>query len=188
MREGPQLNLLVQIFVWVAGFISQKRQQSCRTPKGAPAYCSFGTASTTLSSTATVGVNSVALFLSASAICFAVPLIAGPAGFVPLSGASPGIIEIRVVFGVQFAVPRQVSRINTCRNPLFGAACTFAAAPPAIFDVFVGVMATNATYLPVELIEGKMLSVPFNAPCESVETSVVAALHVLSAPMHVSCT
>jgi hypothetical protein len=149
---------------------------------------SFGTASTTPSSTATVGVNTVALFPSASAICLANPLIAGPAGFVPFAGASPGIIEIRVVFGVQLVAPRQVSRTNTCRKPLFGAACTFAVAPPAIFGVFVGVIATNATYLPVELIEGKILSVPFNAPCESVETSVVVVLHEFSAPMHVSCT
>ena len=40
----------------------------------------------------------------------------------------------------------------------------------------------------VELIDGKMLSVPFNAPCESVEISVVVVLQELSAPMHVSCT
>jgi len=49
------------------------------------------------------------------------------------------------------------------------------------------VTATNATYLPVELIEGKMLSVPFNAPCESVEISVVVFLQEPSAPMQVSC-
>lgn len=144
-------------------------------------YCSFGTASTTLSSTATVGVNTVELFPSASAICFAAPLIAGPAGFVPFAGASPGIIEMRVVFGVQFAAPRQVSRMKTCRNPLFVTTL------PGIFGVLLGVMATNATYLPVELIEGKMLSVPFSSPCESVEISVVVVLHEFSAPMHVSC-
>jgi hypothetical protein len=117
----------------------------------------------------------------------AVPLTAGPAGFVPFAGASPGTIEILVVFGVQSFSPKHVSRIKTCRNPLFGPACAFAAAPPAIFAVWLGVMATNATYLPVELIEGKTLSVPFKAPCESVEISVVAVLQEFSAPMHVSC-
>src|SRR4029077_3043189 len=144
------------------------------------------TASTTLSSTDTVGVNTVALFLSVSAICLATPLIAGPAGFVPFAGASPGTIEIRVVFGVQSLAPTQVSRRNTWRNPLFGAACTFAAAPPAIFGVLLGVIATKATYLPVELIEGKILSVPLSVPCESVEIRVVAVLHEFSAPMQVS--
>ena len=42
--------------------------------------------------------------------------------------------------------------------------------------------------LPDALIDGRMLSVPFNAPSASVEISVVDGLHVLSAPMQVSRT
>ena len=70
-------------------------------------------AKNTLSSTATVGVNTVEFFPSASATCFANPLNAGPAGFVEFAGASPGWSEMRVVFAVQFAAPRQVSRTKT---------------------------------------------------------------------------
>lgn len=60
-----------------------------------------------------VGVNTVELFPSDKAICFARPARAGPAGFTEFEGVSPGCIEIRVVFGVQFEAPRQVSRTNT---------------------------------------------------------------------------
>src|ERR1700739_600467 len=87
---------------------------------------SFGTARTTLSSTATVGVKTVALLPPASAICFPKPAIAGPAGFagspeVPAYGS-----EMRVVAGVQLSAPRQVSRTKTWRSPLLCAATTFA--------------------------------------------------------------
>ena len=149
-------------------------------------YWLFGTAKNTLSSTTTVGVNTVALFSSTSAICFACPLIAGPAGLLPLAGASPGIIEMRVVFGVQFAAPRQVSRKNIWRMPLFGAVCAPAAAPAGVFPVALGVIATNATNLPEALIEGRILSVPVKAPFASVEINVVDGLHGFSAPMQVS--
>ena len=154
-------------------------------------YCCLGIARTTRSSTATVGVNTVALFPSASAICLACPLMAGPAGFVPSSEPSPGAREIRVVFGVQFAAPRQVSRTKTCRNPLFGELCVFvlAVAPaPVVFSVALGVIATKATKRPEVLMEGKMLSVPFNAPSASIEIKLVDGLHEPVAPMHVSCT
>ena len=133
-----------------------------------------------------MGVNTVALFLSANAICFAVPLTAGPVGFVPFAGASPGAIEIRVVLGVQSFVPRQVSRTKTCRNPLFGMACPFAFAPVPAFPVALCVTATNATNLPDALIEGKIPSVPFNAPFGSVEINIVAGLQAFPAPMQVS--
>jgi hypothetical protein len=64
--------------------------------------CSFEIAKNTRSSTGTVGVNIVAFLPSDSASCFANPLNAGPAGFAEFAGVSPGISEMRVVFGVQF--------------------------------------------------------------------------------------
>jgi len=151
-------------------------------------YCSLGNARNTRSSTATVGVKTVAVFPSAKAICLACPLMAGPAGFVPSSEASPGDMEIRVVFGVQFATPRQVSRTKTCRNPLLGEVCVFAFEPAGVFATALGVIATKATKRPDALMEGRMLSVPFKAPSESVEIKVVAGLQEFATPMQVSCT
>ena len=139
-----------------------------------------------MSSTVTVGANIVALFSSTIAICFAVPLIAGPAGLLPLAGASPGIIEMRVVFGVQVLAPRHVSRTNTCRIPLFGALGAFAIAAAGVFAAALAVTATKATNRPELLIDGRMLSVPFKAPLESVEIKVVEGLHEFSAAMQVS--
>jgi hypothetical protein len=155
--------------------------------------CSFVTAKNTLSSTGTVGVNTVDVFPSGNAICFANPLNAGPAGFTVLEVPSPGCIEMRVVVGVQSAAPWHVSRTNTCRSPLFGVAIVVVAAVAALgvevlaaLGALLFVTATNATNLPVALIDGRIASVPVNAPLGSVETSVVAALHVPAAPTHVS--
>ena len=76
-------------------------------------WLSLGIATKTRSSTGAVGVNTVELFASVKAICFARPAIDGPASFAEFAGVSPGSSEIRVVFGVQFDAPRHVSRTNT---------------------------------------------------------------------------
>ena len=108
-------------------------------------FGSLGIARNTRSSMGTVGVSTVELFPSASAICFASPLSAGPAGFDGSAEVSPGCSEMRVVFGVQFGVFKQVSRRNTCRNPLLGAAGATCALAPGTGDSWLGVTATNAT-------------------------------------------
>lgn len=147
-------------------------------------FVSLVIARKTRSSTGTVGVKTVALFPLASATCFASPLRAGPTGL-ELSRPSPGSREMRVVFGVQLATPVHVSRIKTWRRPLFGPALV-----PAIRgidgDSGAGVTATNATNLPLELSEGRMLSVPVSAPWLSVEINVVVALQVPAAARQVS--
>ena len=63
-------------------------------------------------------VKRVAVLLPESATLLAVPLTAGPAGLpepVAVPELSPDCREIRVVFGVQFAAPTQVSRTKTWR-------------------------------------------------------------------------
>ena len=130
-------------------------------------------------------MNTVELLPSDNAICFANPASAGPAGFAEFAGASPGIKEMRVVFGVQFETPRHVSRTNTCRSPLFGAAVC-ACVPFLVWLSALGVTARNATNLPELLIDGKMPSVPASLPSSSFETSVVPGLQSTVAPMHVS--
>ena len=66
------------------------------------------------SSTATECVKRVAAFALDSATLSALPLMAGPAGLLALVlEVSPGWSEMRVVFGVQFVAPRQVSRTKT---------------------------------------------------------------------------
>src|SRR5260370_32441549 len=111
--------------------------------------------------------NSVDALASGSATCLARPLSAGPAGLASVAEASPGCSEIRVVFAVQFAAPRQVSRTNTWRKPL----SAVLALPLARADDFawLGVSATKATNRPDALTEGKSLSGPTTAPFESVE-------------------
>ena len=92
---------------------------------------------------------------------------------------------MRIVFGVQFVAPRQVSRRNTWRKPLLGEAAALAGNfPPAAS--WLGVTARNTMKRPDELIDGNMLSVPFSAPPGSVETSDVAALQEALAPAQVS--
>jgi len=120
-----------------------------------------------------VGVNTVALLRSASATCLARPLSAGPTGLFEFAGVSPGEREMRVVFGVQFVAPRQVSRRNTWRKPLLGEAAGLAGNFPLAAS-WLGVTARNYDVAPEELIEGNMLSMPFSAPPGSVETSDVA--------------
>src|SRR5260370_37079121 len=119
--------------------------------------------------------NSVDALAPGSATCLARPLSAGPAGLAPEAEASPGCNEIRVVFAAQFAAPRQVSRTNTWRNPLFAVL----ALPLARADDFawLGVTATKAAKRPHALTEGKMLSVSTSAPFESCEISCVVGAH-----------
>ena len=76
---------------------------------------------------------------------------------------------MRVVCGVQFAAPRQVSRTKTWRKPLLEALD-----PDLSTDAVeerVGVTARKATNLPEALTDGKMASVPTNVPFGSVEIS-----------------
>src|SRR5437879_3149237 len=117
-------------------------------------------------------------------MCSPLPLSAGPAGFPGIEGESPGCSEIRVVFGVQLLVARQVSRTNTWRSPLFVPAALLVEAPDLPL-AWLGVTATNATNLPEALTEGKIASVPTSAPCASVEISCVEAAHDCAAPRHV---
>ena len=134
---------------------------------------------------ATECVKSVAAFAPGAATRDAFPEIAGPAGLPVASLPSPGTSEIRDIFGVQRAAPRQVSRTNTWRNPLFVAlADPFCAA--AGFAAWLGVTARNATNLPDELTEGKIPSAPVSAPSGSVEISCVDGLQEESAPRQVS--
>jgi hypothetical protein len=57
-------------------------------------------------------VNKVAVLPPARATLLALPLMAGPAGFVEEPEESAGWSEMRVVAGVQFEAPKQVSRTN----------------------------------------------------------------------------
>src|SRR2546430_5063946 len=90
------------------------------------------------------------------------PLIAGPAGFPPTVFASPGCVEMRVVFGVQEPVaPRQVSRTKTWRTPVFiwpTFSCALGALALGVLDA---VTDKNATKRPDELTDGNRLSVVF---------------------------
>src|SRR5260370_37271373 len=90
--------------------------------------------------------NSVDALAPGSATCLAWPLSAGPAGLAPEAEASPGCSEIRVGFAAQFAAPRQVSRTNTWRKPLFAVL----ALPLARADGFawLGVTGTKVTERP----------------------------------------
>ena len=97
------------------------------------------------------------------------PLIAGPAGFPPTVFASPGCVEMRVVFGVQEPVaPMQVSRTKTWRTPVF-IWPTFVLA----FGVLDAVTDKNATKRPEELIDGNRLSVALSNPLGSTEINCV---------------
>jgi hypothetical protein len=57
-----------------------------------------------------------------------------------------------------------------------------------LFVVRLFVTATNATNLPLALIDGRIASVPVNAPPGSVEINEVAGVHDPDAPSHVSRT
>jgi len=79
-------------------------------------HCEFPVrARKTRSSTATERVKRVAALAPESATRLELPLSAGPAGFASVEDVSPGWSEMRVVFGVQLAVPRHVSRTKTWR-------------------------------------------------------------------------
>src|SRR5215469_15052416 len=113
--------------LWVSGeriSLREAKHNKKRAP-GAPffvsteAYLSLRMARKTLSSMGTVGVKTVALLLSGRASWRARPASAGPAGLAEAAGRSPGSKEMRVVWGVQFAVARHVSRTKTWRRPLF---------------------------------------------------------------------
>src|SRR5579859_1606423 len=115
------------------------------------------------------------------------PLIAGPAGFPPTVFASPGCVEMRVVFGVHEPVaPRHVSRTKTWRTPVFnwpalaGALCAF-----ALGDLD-SVTDKNATKRPDELTDGSRLSVALSNPFGSTEINCVCGLQEEAAPRHVS--
>ena len=98
--------------------------------------------------------------------------------------------------GVQLVAPRQVSRTKTWRRPLLGVAAVaafgVAAGVPeavAVEPLFVArlfVTATNATNLPLALIDGRIDSVPVKAPPGSVEINDVAGVHDPDAPWQVS--
>src|SRR5580700_3414190 len=93
---------------------------------------------------------------------------------------------MRVVLGVQFAVPRQVSRTKTWRKPLFEAfEPDLSTGAP---EECVGVTARNATNRPEALTDGKTASVPTNAPLGSVEMSWVEAVQAEFTPKQVSRT
>src|SRR5271165_3620258 len=113
----------------------------------------------TRSSTGMACVNTVEVLPSGKATCLAKPLIAGPAGFAALGVPSPGCKEILVVLGVQSAAPKHVSRTNTWRSPLFVEPEALVALE-AFGGVLLFVIATNATNLPLALIEGKIASIP----------------------------
>jgi hypothetical protein len=72
--------------------------------------------------------------------------------------------------------------MNTCRKPLLLEFTEFFAE----VEEWLEVMARKATNLPEELTEGRMLSVPTNAPFESEEMSCVEDLHDSPAPAQVS--
>src|ERR1700757_4810616 len=96
---------------------------------------------------------------------------------------------MRVVLGVQFAAPRQVSRTKTWRRPLFPAVTAFAwvwfvFAPLA--EAGLGVTARKATNRPELLSEGKIASVPASLPSSSVDASRVFGWQAPAAPMQVS--
>src|SRR5690349_720184 len=110
------------------------------------------------------------------------PLTAGPAGFPPTVFASPGCVEMRVVFGVhEPAAPMQVSRTKTWRTPVFTCP-TFAL---ALGDLDA-VTDRNATKRPEELTEGSKLSAALSNPFGSIEINCVCGLHDEAAPRHVS--
>src|SRR2546430_1856692 len=115
------------------------------------------------------------------------PLIAGPAGFPPTVFASPGCVEMRVVFGVQEPVaPRQVSRTKTWRTPVF-IWPTFTCALGALaFGVLDAVTDKKATKRPDELTDGNKLSVALSNPFGSTEINCVCGLHDVAAPWQVS--
>jgi len=134
---------------------------------------------------ATERVNNVALPAPARATIFPLPLCAGPAGKLPLAGVLPGSREIRVVFGVQLAAPRHVSRTNTWRYPLLFA-LPVELAWVVGFTEWLGVTATNATKRPELLTDGRIASVPTRAPPASVEISCVEGMQADAAPKQVS--
>lgn len=151
----------------------------------------------TRSSTATEWVKIVAVAAPGTATRVELPLSAGPAGLASLDEeeeeVSPGWSEMRVVFGVQDAAPRQVSRTKTWRKPLLdvevdaGGFADFAAALELVCDaVLLGVTARNAMKRPEALTDGRMPSVPTSAPLGSVETSCVEGEHCVLAPRQVS--
>src|SRR5882757_4304392 len=110
------------------------------------------------------------------------PLMAGPAGFPPTVFASPGCVEMRVVFGVQVPVaPMQVSRTKTWRTPVFTWP-TFACALGALDAV----TDKNATNRPDELTDGNILSVALSNPFGSTEINCVCGLQDVAAPWQVS--
>src|ERR1700687_1814794 len=93
---------------------------------------------------------------------------------------------MRVVFGVQLAAPRQVSRMNTWRYPLLLLLAGVLAETDVRFAAWLCVTAKNATKRPEELTEGRRVSAPTSAPRESAATSCVEGLHDSPAPMQVS--
>jgi hypothetical protein len=95
---------------------------------------------------------------------------------------------MRVVFGVQFAAPRQVSRTNTWRIALLDRTAGFrlAAVPEAVAAVCVS--ATNATNRPDALIDGTTAASPESFPVSSFDTSCVLGVQDPPAPLHVSRT
>jgi len=88
--------------------------------------------------------------------------------------------------------------MKTWRRPLLGVAAVAAfgvaagvaeaLAVAALFVVRLFVTATNATNLPLALIDGRIASVPVNAPPGSVEINEVAGVHEPDAPSQVSRT
>jgi len=122
----------------------------------------------------------VAPFAPTMATCLAWPLIDGPASFEPGPDPSPACSEIRVVFGVQLVARRQVSRINTWRWPLL------LPLAPQFGNLIRGMAGSDRQKTPQkrpeELTEGRMLSVPTNAPFSSVEMSCVDGLAGISYP------
>jgi hypothetical protein len=144
-------------------------------------------------------VKTVAVAAPGTATRAELPLRAGPAGFASLEEeeddeVSPGWSEMRVVFGVQLAAPRQVSRTKTWRKPLSGVevedgdfAADFASDFALLCDfVALGVTARKAMKRPEALTDGRMASVPTSAPFGSVEMSCVEGEHWVFTPVQVS--
>ena len=152
----------------------------------------------TRSSTATERVKTVAVAAPGTATREELLLNAGPAGLASLEDeleeedASPGWSEMRVVFGVQFGAPMQVSRTKTWRKPLSEVELDvedgdFAADFALLCDfVALGVTARKATKRPEALTEGRMPSVPTRAPVGSVEMSCEEGEHCDFTPVQVS--
>lgn len=113
--------------------------------------------------------------------------MAGPAGLAVESVPSPGCNEMRVVLGVQFCAPRQVSRTNTWRTPLFGVfKLDLLARARAEDEAWLGVTATKATNRPDALTEGKIASVPTKEPFGSAEIRCVVGVQAALTPKQVS--